>query len=132
MGASRDAAAKLTALRTLLGTARELVAGLASDPLLRRVVEAFMALPEQDREPIARVLERDASWRRIVEHTADVTGITVHPNPHASLYVHVFDAGTGRPLEPDPWPRDTTVIRLGLERFVRLLPLFFQEDVYAQ
>jgi hypothetical protein len=122
----------LDALQTLLTTARELVDGLVTDPQLGRIVRAFSMLPECDREPILKVLEKDAAWRRIVEETAGATGITVHPNPHASLYVHVLDQVTGQPRTPEPLLRDGDVIRLGVETFVRLLPLFFEEGVHAQ
>jgi hypothetical protein len=52
--------------------------------------------------------------------------------PHASLYVLVLGQVTGEPLAPGPLQRDGDVIRLGIETFVRLFPLFFQEGVHAQ
>ncbi len=122
----------LDALQTLLATAREMVADLARDPLLERMLRAFWMLPAADREPIVQVLEKDAAWRCIVEETSGATGITVSPNPHASLYVHVLDQVTGEPIAPGPLQRDGDVIRLGIETFVRLLPLLFQEGVHAQ
>jgi hypothetical protein len=131
MERDRSAAEKLDALRTLLGTAQGVVAELATDPLLARVVKAFLTLPAADRGPILRVLERDAAWTRVAAELAPVSGIAVRPNPHASLYVHVFDAG-GRPVEPEPSARDASVIRLGIERLLRVLPLLFQEDVRVQ
>src|SRR5262249_36509565 len=67
-----------------------------------------------------------------VEETSGATGISVSPNPHASLYVHVLEQVTGEPLAPGPLQRDGDVIRLGIETFVRLLPLLFQEGVHAQ
>ncbi len=122
----------LDALQTLLATARGLLTDLTTNPLLERILGAFRMLPESDREPILRVLEKDAAWRRVVEETAGATGITVCPNPHASLYVHVLDQVTGEPLAPGPLQRDGDVIRFGIETFVRLLPLLFQEGVHAQ
>ena len=122
----------LDALRSLLASARALVDDLTRDPLLQRLVAAFFSLPEADREPILRVLERDATWRRLVPAMAGQTGISVTPNPHASLYVHVLDEVTGEPVGPVPSARDVEVVRLGIERFVPLLPLFFQEGVYEQ
>ncbi len=110
----------LDALQTLLATARGLLTDLTTDPLLERILGAFRMLPESDREPILRILEKDAAW------------ITVCPNPHASLYVHVLDQVTGELLAPGPLQRDGDVIRFGIETFVRLLPLFFQEGVHAQ
>ena len=51
------------------------------------------------------------------------------PNPHASLYVHVFyqvDAPT------QPLRRDVEVIGFGIERFVQMIPLSFQDGVRRQ
>ena len=127
MGADRGTTSSLAALQALLDSARGLVGGLARDPLLDRILRAFSMLPEADREPILRVVERDATWCRIVEETSGATGITVRPNPHASLYLHVLDEVSSAPLA-----RDLDVIRLGIGRFVHLLPLFFQEGVHAQ
>jgi hypothetical protein len=106
MESKRDVSAPLEALQAILATAKELLGDLASDPLLRRLLQVFAALPPADREPILRVLERDATWTRIVERSATDTGIRVRPNPHASLYVHVFDPVTRQPLDPGPSERD--------------------------
>jgi hypothetical protein len=122
----------LDTLQTLLATARGLLKDLVGDPQVDRLLRAFLMLPEADREPILQVLEKDASWRQIVEQTDGATGITVRPNPHASLYVHVLDQVTHRPIEPTPSPRDADVIRQGIDTFVQLLPLLFQDAVYAQ
>ena len=132
MPADTSGPSGLDALQTLLATARGLLTDLTTDPLLERILRAFRMLPEADREPILRVLEKDAAWRRVVEETSGATGITVCPNPHASLYVHVLDQVTGELLAPGPLQRDGDVIRFGIETFVRLLPLLFQEGVHAQ
>ncbi len=122
-------ATRLDALRALLMSAQELAARLAADPQLERLLRVFTRIPEPDRAVILQVLERDATWCRIVEQTVETTGITVRPNPHASLYVQVFEqlAVPAGPLE-----RDIDVIRVGIERFVHLVPLFFQESVHEQ
>ncbi len=123
------AATRLDALRAILVSAHELAVRLSSDPLFERILRVFAKIPEPDRETILKVLERDATWCRIVEQTADTTGITVCANPHASLYVHVF----GQVEAPsDPLRRDIDVIRFGIERFIHLLPLLFQAGVHAQ
>ncbi len=114
------------ALHTLLITARDLARTLTDDPQLERLVQAFRLFPVRDREPILQVIEKDASWRRIVDETADATGIAVAPNPHASLYVHVLGAAE------ETVQRDADVIRRGVETFVQMLPLLFQESVHAQ
>jgi hypothetical protein len=130
--AADDGASKLDAIRTLVGTAEALVAGLNDDPLLARLLRAFLALPPGDRETILGVLERDAAWRRIVRETHEVTGIAVRPNPHASLYVHVFDPVSGQPIAPEPLSRDEQVMLLGVDRIVRVLPLLYADGVHAQ
>jgi hypothetical protein len=132
MKAEHHAVPDLAGLQALLSSARGLVDDLIHDPLLARLITAFFSLPASDREPILKVLERDATWRRIVPEMTGATGIAVHPNPHASLYVHVLDEVTGQPVEPAPSARDVDVIRLGIQRFVPLLPLFFQEGVREQ
>ncbi len=131
--AAEDAADKkpFHTLHTLLATARELVQELSDDPEVERLVRAFRLFPPRDRETIVEVIEKDAAWRRIVERTEAATGIDVRPNPHASLYVHVLDRA-GLPAALQPPARDADVIRLGVQTFVDLIPLFFQDGVYAQ
>jgi len=124
-GKQTATAADLTELKTLLARVGEL-AQLLADPLLDRLLQAFTRLPTSDREAILSVLERDATWCRIVEQTADTTGISVRANPHASLYVHVIDQQT------EPLRRDVDVIRFGIEQFINMLPLFFEPGVHAQ
>jgi len=116
----------LDALQALLATSSKLLEDLVADPLVDRVLRAFLMLPARDREPILRVLEKDAAWRRIVERTEDATGIRVAPNPHASLYVHVLDGAS-----QDPSARDANGIRQGVESLVAMLPLLFQPTVHA-
>jgi hypothetical protein len=116
----------LDALHTLLITAHELAKTLVDDTQLERLVRAFQLFPERDREAVLQVIEKDASWRRIAEETADATGIAVKPNPRASLYVHVLNT------VDETAQRDADVIRQGLETFVQMLPLLFQESVHEQ
>jgi hypothetical protein len=125
MGAHGGTSHGLAGLEAVLQSARGLVDELLHDPLLPRLLAAFSALPENERGTVLGVLEREATWRRIVDETSAATGITVRPNPHASLYVHVT-------AEPQPSARDVDVIRLGMARFLPLLPLFFQPGVHEQ
>jgi hypothetical protein len=117
----------LDALQAVLSAASEMVNELLGDALIQRLLDAFLAFPEADREAILRVLEKDSAWRRVVERTADATGIDVFPNPHASLYVHVLDQGAASAPE-----RDGDVIRAGIQTFVDMMPLLFQDAVHAQ
>jgi hypothetical protein len=127
--ADDPATTRLDALRAILVSAHELATRLSGDPFLERVLHAFTTIPEPHRDTILRVIERDATWCRIVEQTADTTGVTVRPNPHASLYVHVFGQAE---VPSEPLRRDVDVIRFGMERFIHLLPLVFQEGVHEQ
>lgn len=122
--------APLETLLTLLNSAREFAAQVVDDPLVERLLAAFSRLPQPDRESIVGVIERDATWCRIVEQTADTTGISVRPNPQASLYVHVVAPQTEPP--DAPLRRDVDIIRFGLERFVHMLPFLFQPGVHQQ
>jgi hypothetical protein len=65
---------RLDALRTILVAAHELATKLAGDPLVERILRAFAKLPEPDREPILKVIEREAAWCRIIEQTSEETG----------------------------------------------------------
>ena len=120
----------LETLHALLATAREFAAQSADDPMVERILAAFARLPEPDRETVLGVIERDATWCRVVEQTADATGITVRANPQASLYLHVLGP-TSQPSD-EPTRRDVDVIRFGMEQFVHMLPLFFQKGVHTQ
>jgi hypothetical protein len=118
---------QLDTLRTLIDGARRLVGELESDPLVGRILRVMEELPAADRETVVRILEREATWCRIAVETAAGTGVSVRPNPHASLYMHVFDQ-----VEPpsEPLRRDVDVIRFGIDRFVSLVPLLFQQGVH--
>ena len=120
---------QLDTLQTIQLSAHELAGKLAPDALTERVLRAFRRIPEPDRDIILTVIERDATWCRIAEQTASETGVSVRPNPHASLYLHIF-SNTEPPSEP--LRRDKEVIRFEIETFVRLLPLFFQDAVHAE
>ena len=121
----KDDPSGVDTLETLLTTALGLVKGLA-DPLSARLLRAFAMIPTPDREPIVRVLERDATWCRIAEQTADTTGITVRANPQASLFLHVIEPPSA------PLQRDVDVISAGIEQFLAMIPFFFQEGVHEQ
>ena len=130
MAKDETAAMSLEALQTLLETAHELAASLCDDGQRERLLRAFLAFPESERDAILQILEKEAAWRRIASETERTTGIAVQPNPRASLYLHVV----GKESAPvnDAAGRDFDVIRSGIHTFVRLVPFFFQESVHAQ
>jgi hypothetical protein len=102
---------QLTALRGLLGAALELVAEIA-DPLLERLVAAFRRLPEEDREVIVGIIEREAESRHMGDATASATGMALRPNPHARLYVRV--------IAPEPAVEQDKII-IASARAIRML-----------
>lgn len=118
----------LDGLLAVLGEAEGLAARLAGDPVLVRLLKAFHRLPEPDRGVLVGVLAREAAWCRIVEQTEETTRITVRANPFASFYVQVV--GAAPPMEPSS--RDVDVIRVGIERFMHLVPSLFDEVVHTQ
>jgi hypothetical protein len=117
-------------LEALLSCAQEVAARLASDPLIPRLLTAFARIPASDRETVLGVIERDGNWCRVAEQTAETTGITVRANPHASLYLHVLNPT--EPLPDAPLQRDVDVIASGIEQFLLMLPMLFQNGVHLQ
>jgi hypothetical protein len=83
---------RLDALKALLSSAQELAQTLEADATLRRVLRALASIPPDDRNTIARALERAAASRRVNEAFARLNGIRMHVNPNPRLYVRVVDA----------------------------------------
>lgn len=90
MSAGR-ASPQLDALRALLTTAQQLSNDLAADPVVGRLLHAFLGLPPEDRDVVTSVVERGATWKRVTDHTAELTGVRLRANPQARLFVHVVD-----------------------------------------
>jgi hypothetical protein len=88
----------LEALKILLETARDLVAELA-DSATQRAVHALHAIPPDVRSELATALERAAeTWRQNVAF-APLNQVHLRANPHAQLFVRVFDPVTEPPRE---------------------------------
>jgi hypothetical protein len=102
---------QLTALRGLLAAAIELATQIA-DPLLERLVGVFRRLPEEDREVIIGILEREAESRHVGDATTGATGMALRPNPHARLYVRV--------IAPEPSVEQDKII-IASARAIRML-----------
>jgi hypothetical protein len=102
---------QLSALRGLLSAAVEL-AGQIADPLLERLVAVFRRLPEEDREVIIGILEREAASREVGDATGGTTGLTLRPNPGARLYVRV--------IAPEPSIEQDKII-IASARAIRML-----------
>jgi len=83
--------ARLEVLTSLLDGARTMVRELQENPLLARLLDVFMRMPEGDREAIVGVLEREVKTRLLSRDIADdLTKIELHPNPNARLYVRAI------------------------------------------
>ena len=102
---------QLTALRGLIGAALDLASQMA-DPLLERLVAAFRRLPEEDREVIVGIIEREAESRQMGDATAGATGVALRPNPGARLYVRV--------IAPEPTVEQDKII-IASARAIRML-----------
>lgn len=102
---------QLSALRGLLSAAVDL-AGQIADPLLERLIAVFRKLPEEDREVIVGILEREAESRQMGEATVGTTGLALRPNPYARLYVRV--------IAPEPTVEQDKII-VASARSIRML-----------
>src|SRR5262245_21512839 len=81
---------KIDALKTLLDSAREIVADLA-DESMERALRALADLPAEEREIIALALDRAVTAWRANEAFAPLHKVQMRANPHAQLFVRVFD-----------------------------------------
>jgi hypothetical protein len=82
----------LTNLSTLLKSADLLVREYLDEPHRRRLLAVFERMPEEDRDPIVGVLEREVAVR-LSAYGANTrrTGVRTHVNPHAQLYLRSFE-----------------------------------------
>jgi hypothetical protein len=78
-------------LADVLDVATELVTSLARDGVFHRLIEAFHSMPFEDRETVVGAIEREVSARRLSRATQDLTGRSMHPNPHARLYMRAHE-----------------------------------------
>src|SRR5215475_13769593 len=81
---------KIEALRTLLDSARQIVADLA-DESMERALRALADLPAEERAGVALALDRAVTAWRANEAFAPIHRVQMRANPHAQLFVRVFD-----------------------------------------
>ena len=87
---------EIEALKVLLDSAQEMLSDLASGPT-QRVVRALAAIPPDERDVIALALERASTAWQMNEAFQPLNHVRLRANPHAQLFVRVFD-----PVEPPP------------------------------
>jgi hypothetical protein len=85
-----DGKTKIEALKTLLDSARAIVDDLA-DGSMERALRALADLPAQERGVIALALDRAVTAWRANEAFAPLHRVQMRANPHAQLFVRVFD-----------------------------------------
>ena len=85
MGNDEDRA--LGQLVDILEVARTMVRQLTEDPLLARWMSVFRGMPDEDRETIITVLEREVLGRHLSRGTEKAVGSSTHVNPNARLYI---------------------------------------------
>jgi hypothetical protein len=88
----------LEQLEDTLEAAIALVTELAGDNLLRRMIEAFRAMPSEDRPVIIGILEREVLGRVLARGTERPIGQSTHVNPNARLYVRAHEGDFDRRL----------------------------------
>lgn len=124
--APADPPSKLTALAETLARATEAIEAMADDPLLRRLLDAFRQLPAEDRPVITKAIEREAHARRLSRATEGVTGQTMHPNPHARLYLRAHEQAVPRGmLERDE-------LMLAMLRAFRVVQILTVPEIHAE
>jgi len=76
---------------SVLESARRLVDDL-ENPLLVRLVDVFMRMPEGDREVLIGAIEREVRTRLVSAEVAEtLTQVELRPNPNARLYLRVVE-----------------------------------------
>jgi hypothetical protein len=100
-----------------------MVAEVAADPLVSRLLSVFSAMPAQDRNTVVGVLEREVEFRRLTQGTEAVTGWQARPNPRARLYTRAVGAGHEGPRVS----RDEMV--LAILRCARVMHLLLSPDL---
>jgi hypothetical protein len=113
---STDDHDRLSALTTVLETARSLVQDLQGNPLLTRLVDVFMRMPESDREVVIGAIEREVQTRLLSAEVADpLTGVALRPNPNARLYLRVVEPHDADPVESMAFLRAAYSLQRGID-----------------
>jgi hypothetical protein len=111
-------------LRAMLDAAAGLVRELANDSVLARLVEAFRLMPFEDRATIVGAIEREVQARRLSCAVEKTTGQSMHPNPHARLYVRAHEKILPRyGLERDE-------LMLAMLRAMRVAPILLAPEIH--
>jgi hypothetical protein len=121
-----EAIDKLETLLATLRTATMLAADVVRDPLLRRLISTFHAMPDRDRETIVGVVEREVQARLLSQATERVTGQGARANPNARLYVRTHQSEAQR----SDFERDEMM--LATLRALKVIPLLTIPEIHAE
>jgi hypothetical protein len=83
-------------LQATLEAALDLMREMTADQLLARLLAVFRSMPAEDRPVLIDALEREVKARKLSLATADVSGQSMAPNPHARLYLRVHESAFDR------------------------------------
>lgn len=86
----------IEALRAMLDAGAALVDGVLEDPLMGRWIDAFLAMPHDDRAVVVDSVEREVQARVLSRGVEAAIAQTWHPNPNARLYVRTHGQGPTR------------------------------------
>ena len=85
----------LATLVTLLRAASKLLERLRGDQrTFLRLLGVVARMPEEDREPVLAILEREVAWREMADGAVLGLPSGLRVNPGARLYLRVYDAAT--------------------------------------
>jgi len=94
----------LSTLQHVLASAAQIAHDLAGDALMPRVLDVFARMPEEDRETILMVLEREVDLRNmsLAAPSGPLAGPSLtKPNPNARIYLRVTDNDPGPYVTPE-------------------------------
>jgi len=121
------ASPRLDALQALLNSARDLARALQDDPTLARVLRAMATLDPDERDVLARVLERGTASRQINDAFARMNDVRLRINPNPRLFLRVIDTG-----EPTAAPAlEEEDILPDVLRLMRRVPLLLAAEAKA-
>jgi hypothetical protein len=115
----------LQELTEVIDVAAKLAESLAADRTLQRLIDALRTAPLEDRDTIVGAIEREVQARRLSRATEDLTGQSMHPNPHARLYIRSHETVVPRNL----LERDE--LMLAMLSGMRVSPILLTPDIHA-
>ena len=128
MGSDADSApqTRVDALKAVLESGTQLLAAITSDGILHRLIVAYDAMPQADRDAIVEVIEREVQARLLSQATEGVTGQGMHPNRNARLYLRSHGQEVQRS------DLETNEMMQAALRAMRVTPLLLVPEIHAE